>query len=222
MNFNKKMNKIRSSSNYLIFIALMLLTATAATLAIGDDNRAEELAIYAYYFLVIGVVIRFLELSLPENILQMFRSSILYIADYIVRHVSKSIDLAILMMDKMLQWLYIRMPDLYWAIIETKMRISRYLKHALKSRDVDQKIAIIFNRPYTKKQRLQRTELEEKIAVISDVTRDIAVLLCVFFIISLIYGLMGNWYFVRGYLSNLVLFVLGFLTLYILTRMLFH
>jgi hypothetical protein len=207
--------------NYPIFIALTLLAATAATLAIGDKKRAEELAIYAYYFLVIGVAFRFFELALPENILQKFRSSILCIADYIMRNVSKMIDLAILIMDKMIQWLYIRMPDLYWAIIETKMRISQHMKHALKTIDVDQKIAVIFNRPYTKKQRLQRTKLEEKIDLISNVSRNTAILLFIFFIISLIYGWMIDWWFVEKYLSNLVLFILGFLTLHIFIRVRF-
>lgn len=216
------MNKIQTPSNYPIFIALMLLAYTAATLATGDEKRAEELAIYAYYFLVIGVIIRFLELALPGNILQKFRSSIMYSTDYINRYVMKSINLNMLKLDEIPKWLYIRMPGLYWVIIETKMRISRYMKHALKPIDVDQKIAIILNRPYTKKQRLQRTKLEKKITVISNVSRDVVIFLSVFFIISLIYGLMGNWYFVRGYLSNLVLFILGFLTLYIVTKVGFH
>ncbi len=56
-------------SNYPIFLALVLLAATAVTLAMGDEKRAEELAIYAYYLLVIGVTIRFFELALPENTL---------------------------------------------------------------------------------------------------------------------------------------------------------
>lgn len=56
-------------SNYPIFLALVFLAATAVTLALGDELRAEELAIYAYYLLVIGVAIRFFELSLPENTL---------------------------------------------------------------------------------------------------------------------------------------------------------
>ena len=54
-------------SNYPIFFALVLLVATAVTLAMGDEIRAENLAIYAYYLLVIGVTVRFLELSLPDS-----------------------------------------------------------------------------------------------------------------------------------------------------------
>jgi len=55
-------------SNYPIFMALVLLAATAVTLAMGNEPRAENLAIYAYYLLVIGVTIRFFELALPDGI----------------------------------------------------------------------------------------------------------------------------------------------------------
>ena len=54
-------------SNYPIFLALVLLFATAVTLAMGDEPLAEDLAIYAYYLLVIGVTIRFFELALPDD-----------------------------------------------------------------------------------------------------------------------------------------------------------
>ncbi|WP_445475515.1 hypothetical protein ACT9XH_01860 [Methanococcoides methylutens] len=62
-------------SNYPIFLALVLLVATAVTLAMGDETRAENLAIYAYYLLVIGVAIRFLEISLPDNTPEKMRSA---------------------------------------------------------------------------------------------------------------------------------------------------
>jgi len=55
-------------SNYPIFMALVLLAATAVTLAMGNEPRAENLAIYAYYLLVIGVTIRFFELALPDRV----------------------------------------------------------------------------------------------------------------------------------------------------------
>lgn len=54
-------------SNYPIFLALVLLFATAVTLAMGDEPLAEDLAIYAYYLLVIGVTIRFFEFALPDD-----------------------------------------------------------------------------------------------------------------------------------------------------------
>lgn len=54
-------------SNYPIFLALVLLFATAVTLAMGDEPLAEDLAIYAYYLLVIGVAIRFFEMVLPDD-----------------------------------------------------------------------------------------------------------------------------------------------------------
>ncbi|ABE53087.1 hypothetical protein [Methanococcoides burtonii] len=62
-------------SNYPIFLALVLLAATAVTLAMGNESRAENLAIYAYYLLVIGVTIRFLEISLPDNTPEKLRSA---------------------------------------------------------------------------------------------------------------------------------------------------
>jgi hypothetical protein len=52
-------------SNYPIFIALIFLVATAVTLAMGDEKLAEDYAIYAYYFIVLGVGIRFLEFTVP-------------------------------------------------------------------------------------------------------------------------------------------------------------
>lgn len=55
------------TSNYPIFFALVLLAATAITLSMGNEPQAEELAIYAYYLLVIGVTIRFFELALPDR-----------------------------------------------------------------------------------------------------------------------------------------------------------
>jgi len=56
-------------SNYPILIALMLLAVTALTLAIGDDKLAQDLAIYAYYLLVTGVIIRIFQLVLPKDTL---------------------------------------------------------------------------------------------------------------------------------------------------------
>lgn len=55
-------------SNYPIFLALILLVATAVTLSMGDEHRAENFAIYAYYFLVLGVAIRFLEFTISDTI----------------------------------------------------------------------------------------------------------------------------------------------------------
>lgn len=58
-------------SNYPILLALMLLVATAISLGIGSsETNANQLAIYAYFLLVIGVAIRFFELTLPETLIQ--------------------------------------------------------------------------------------------------------------------------------------------------------
>jgi hypothetical protein len=67
-------------SNYPIFLALVLLVATAVTLSMGDETRAENLAIYAYYLLVIGVTIRFLELSIPYNTLKKAQAAMVRIS----------------------------------------------------------------------------------------------------------------------------------------------
>lgn len=56
-------------SNYPIFQAIIMLVATAVTLYMRDEQTIEDLAIYAYYFLVLGVGIRFLEFTLPENLI---------------------------------------------------------------------------------------------------------------------------------------------------------
>ena len=80
------MNNNWPPSNYPIFLALVLLAATAVTLAMGDEPQAEELAIYAYYFLVIGVGIRFFELALPENSINRLTSAYVFVTESIKKH----------------------------------------------------------------------------------------------------------------------------------------
>jgi len=70
------------TSNYPILLALFLLIATAITLAMGNEPLAEQLAIYAYYLLVIGVTIRFLELAVPDNTLHKTTSILLQIMEW--------------------------------------------------------------------------------------------------------------------------------------------
>lgn len=55
-------------SNYPILLALIMLVVTTVILSMGDEQVAEDFAIYTYYFLVFGVGIYFLEFTLPENI----------------------------------------------------------------------------------------------------------------------------------------------------------
>lgn len=64
-------------SNYPIFFALVLLSATAVVLAMGDEILAESLAIYAYYLLVIGVAIRFFELALSDKTKENLKSVVM-------------------------------------------------------------------------------------------------------------------------------------------------
>ena len=44
-----------------VVIAFALLIVTAVTLAIGREGAAEQLAIYAYYFLASGVILLLIE-----------------------------------------------------------------------------------------------------------------------------------------------------------------
>ncbi|MBI9030494.1 hypothetical protein JEZ13_00620 [bacterium] len=67
-------------SNYPIFLAFVLLAATAVTLAMGDETRAENLAIYAYYLLVIGVTVRLLEISLPDSTPEKLQSAMVWVS----------------------------------------------------------------------------------------------------------------------------------------------
>ena len=92
-------------SNYPFLIALMLLTVTAVTLVIGDEELAENLAIYVYYFLVLGVIIRFFELALPEDTMERLnpaKERISVVSDFIKYHGLKFIR----NMDIMLENLY--------------------------------------------------------------------------------------------------------------------
>ncbi|SNQ59714.1 hypothetical protein [Candidatus Methanoperedens nitratireducens] len=157
------------SSNYPIFLALVLLAATAVTLSVGDESRAESLAIYAYYFLVIGVAVRFFEFALPDSTLQRLGMAKKHILD-------------------------------------------RLKQHALKSAN-NQKIARMLKIPH-----FHQVKPEKILVPVADVSRDVSILLSVFLLISLIYGLMVDWWFVKMYIPNLVLIILGFLTLHFFTR----
>ncbi len=162
-------------SNYPIFLALVLLATTAVTLAMGDEPRAESLAIYAYYMLVIGVTIRFFELALPDNALH-------------------NLGLA-------------------------KMRISGWLKlHTPEITGLDPKITRVLRIPHIRILYVDRVKLEKILVPMSDVSRDVAICLSVFFAASIIYGLMIDWWAVKGYISNLVLIIFGLLTLHFFTK----
>jgi len=208
------------SSNYPIFIVLMLLVATAATLVIGDEKRAEELAIYAYYFLVIGVLIRFFELALPERTLQKLNQDMKQISGFIKQHALVVIQKTGLMLKKLYA---ILQPYLQRSMFEMKMRISVFVKQhpPEKMGEYIQKIGSMLRQQYLRLQRLHISMPEKNTAVISEISRNIAIFLSAFFIISLIYGWMIDWWFVERYLSNLILFILGFLTLHIFTRVRF-
>ena len=48
-------------SRILMGFALLLLIFTAATRAIGSESYADQIAVWAYYFLVIGVILSLTE-----------------------------------------------------------------------------------------------------------------------------------------------------------------
>jgi hypothetical protein len=184
------------SSNYPIFLALVLLAATALTLAIGDETRAEDLAIYAYYFLVISVVIRFLELSLPEGTL---RAAAMRISLLLKSHApafKKMAPRSQHLNRTKLEKIYVRITDF---LVNAAILVINISRRALSGR-----IASIKHSLY----------LEQ----ISSISRDVAILLSAFFLISVIYGIILDWWAVRGYLSDLVLIIFSFLALHILLK----
>lgn len=177
-------------SNYPFLIALLILTATAVALAIGDEELAENLAIYVYYSLISGVAIRFSELVLPEDTMQMLNPA------------------------KELQ-LYLRR-----AIFKIKVSISVFERqHPPIGAHIRKKISFI------KLQYLKRFYIVKpgkNISLISDISWNTAILLSVFLIISLAYGITIDMQFVKRYLDNLILIIIGWLALYILLRVRFY
>ncbi|NJD52500.1 MAG: hypothetical protein FIB07_06475 [Candidatus Methanoperedens sp.] len=205
-----------SPSNYPFLIALMLLTVTAVTLAIGDEKLAENLAIYVYYFLALGVAIRFFELSLPEDTLQRLDPAMKLISvvlDFIQYHGLKLIR----NMDFMLKNLYSRQQShLRRAIFEIKISISDFERqHPSIGAQIRKKISII-KLQYLKRLRIVRPG--KNISLISDISLNVAILLSVFLIISLAYGVTIDMLFVKRYIGNLILIIIVWLTLYILLR----
>jgi len=200
-------------SNYPILISLMLLAITAFTLAIGEQQLAERLAIYAYYFLAIGVFFRFIELVLPEDTLNQTKKRISIFSVYIKQQGS----IYIRNTGIMLKNLYSRLKlYLHRAILEMRVRISDFKKH-----HPPELIRAHIQRHYLKLQNLHIAKPGKNIEVISDISRNIAIFLSVFLVISLIYGRTIDWWFVKSYLYNLVYAILGCFTLYILLRVRF-
>lgn len=217
------MNKIRNPSDYPILIALLLLAVTAATLAIGDEQLAERLAIYVYYFLVIGVLFRFIELWLPEDTLQrqnIARKRISVFSVYIKQLGSMHIRNT----GVMLKNLYVRLKlYLHRAILEMRVSISDFKRQHPPELIIMRihEIIYLIKHQYLNLRRLHIIYPGKNIALISEISRNIAIYLFVFLIISLIYGMTIDWWFVQRYLYNLIYAILGSLTLYILLRVRF-
>ena len=192
-------------SNYPFFSALVLLAATAITLAAGDEPHAEELAIYAYYFLVIGVVIRFFELTLPENTLR--KPAVLSIPG--------KVKAAVVHLD----W-----KKIFILIAQTSVNVTFFIINAIRvlvrsviEAGVTQKIADILRALYfgIVFSGYVRTGTVEHISTIS---RNVAISLFIFFLISMIYGSVLNWSAVKGYLSSLLLIIIYFLAIHLFTK----
>lgn len=189
-------------SNYPIFLALVLLAATAVTLAMGDESQAEELAIYAYYFLVLGVAIRFFELALPEKSVEKLVTAYGYTAGWIKRHSFRVYIFVNKIFGNIIVRLKIEIP------FKERINVGRYFDEKSYISRLQRKIKISFG----------GINASRYMDEISYTTRNIAIFLSVFFLISLVYGMMIDWLYVKKYLYNLVLIIFGFLTLHIITR----
>ncbi|NJD54639.1 MAG: hypothetical protein FIB07_17495 [Candidatus Methanoperedens sp.] len=208
------------TSNYPFLIALMLLTVTAVTLAIGHEKLAENLAIYAYYFMVIGIAIRFFELALPEDPMQKLNLAIkrvCVVLDFIQYHGLKfirNINFILTNLYSILQ-LYLRR-----AISKTKASISEFKRQNTRiDAQIRKKISVI-KLQYLKYLHLIKTE--KNISLISDTSLNVVILLSVFLIISLVYGITIDMQFVERYLDNLILIIIGCFAFYIFLRVRFY
>jgi hypothetical protein len=209
-------------SNYLISIALMLLVFTAAVIVIGDEQVAEELTIYAYYFLVTGVVIRFIELSLSEEALKKLTPASKPDRSFSI--IKQQGSMYIRNTGIMFKNLYERLKFyLHRAILEMRVRISDFKKQHPPESIIAyiREIGGMLKRQYLKLRRLHIVNPRKNIVLISDISRNIAIFLSVFLLISLIYGVAIDSWFVKRYLNNLIYAILGCFTLYILLRVRF-
>jgi hypothetical protein len=74
--------------------------------------------------------------------------------------------------------------------------------------------------PEIKISNAHRIGLKNSIALLCEISKNVTVFLSLAFLILLIYGLMIDWWSVKGYFSNLVLYILGFFVLYVFTKQL--
>lgn len=204
-------------SNYSIYIALVLLAATAVTLSMGDEKLAEKLAIYAYYFMVIGVAIRFFGLLLPEDTLQRFkpaRKCNSVFSDSIKHHGSMYIRNTGIMFKNLCGRLKLYLRR---AILEISGHISDFIKrHLLESISTQNRER--FKQKYSFLQRFHIIDPGKNISVISEIFRNIAIFLSGVLILFLIYGLVIDWEYIKGYVYNLICAIIGGFALYIILR----
>lgn len=171
-------------SNYPIFFALVLLAATAITLAMGDETLAESLAIYAYYLLVIGVAVRFFELSLSDKTKASLKSAAATAAAGLLRHASE----------------FIR------RVYQSERAMSNnILKSRLHREHREGSSKSVFN---------IRVAVIRSLFTIMQISKEVSLYLTVLFVLICVYGLAFGWWIVWEYLKIFILIIIGFLAVY--------
>ena len=119
----------RTDSRLLILPAILLLWLCAFLLAFGFEIAAEEAAIYAYYFLVVGVILQFTEYKLQYKI----KYDLSLVKDYFYQKKTLSYALlwfAVFIVSLFLEKDYLRPFSLFFA---TTLFIGHSLRYVLKN-----------------------------------------------------------------------------------------
>lgn len=146
---------------------------------------------------MIGVAIRFFELSLPENTLMRLGVVKVRFLGWMRWLVHRIWDIGRRMGSK-LRLLDVRIPD--FGLPRVRLPEIRL--------------------PEVKISNDHREGLKNSIAYVSDLSKNVTVFLSLAFLILLMYGLMIDWWTAKGYFTNFVLVILGFFTMYFFTKQL--
>jgi len=206
-------------SNYPIFFALVLLAATAVTLAMGDETRAEELAIYAYYLLVIGVTIRFFEISLPDDTPERIKSVKFRIlkltggfTHWMIKHTSNTASIIVCKIEPLRRFI---------QGLEFKSRISSMItKSHLMRISIKPNIQKPTYKPHIKPymDRLAKMWVNRNtLMYIHEISKDVSLYLFLIFLLLSAYGSIFGWWIIRGYIDNLALVLIGSFAVYLLS-----
>ncbi len=137
-------------SNYPILMAAVLLVTVAIALKLGGNEAyAGQLAIYAYSLLVIGIAIRFFELTLPETF-----------------------------------------------ILRLKAKLPKINRDENSSKASEDSTLDFF----------------------ADITKNVFLLLLIFFLIALSYGVLVDWFPVEGFIKELGYVIIIFFVLHLVLR----